>query len=431
MAAAIEGMSGELDIFEKPVIQTGIVGGNWYQFKPITPVADGNQITFSVSGQGDQYVDLARTLLNLKIQILKADGTVFPATDNVGPVNNIFDTVFSNVQVDFNQKRVSDSRNLYHYRAYLEDLFNFNETAKGTHMSASLWYQDLPGEFDSAANPSFIKRRNMCAGGKVLDLAGQLHCDLFNTSKFLLNDVDIRITLTKNNVGVCLLGEANTQAKIKILDATLWMRKARINPSILLAHAKSLNHHTAKYPYKRVEMHHHTIPQGTQQQTIENLFLGRIPSRLMVGFVEHAAFSGAMNKNPFNFQNFGLNHLAIFKCGEQVSSRPYNPVFGQNNPSYVIPYIMSFFGTGNHLADDGYCVNLEGWQHGYCIYPFDLTHDLSAHEQHWCIQEQGNLRMEVGFDNALTAAVTVIIYAEFREVMEIDKNRECSMEYTK
>ena len=44
MAAAIEGMTGELDIFEKPVIQTGIIGGNWYQFKPITPVADGNQI---------------------------------------------------------------------------------------------------------------------------------------------------------------------------------------------------------------------------------------------------------------------------------------------------------------------------------------------------------------------------------------------------
>ena len=121
MAAAIEGMSGELDIFEKPVIQTGIIGGNWYQFKPITPVADGNQITFSVSGQGDQYVDLARTLLNLKIQILQHDGTVFPADANIGPVNNIFDTVFSNVQVDFNQKRVSDSRNLYHYRAYLED----------------------------------------------------------------------------------------------------------------------------------------------------------------------------------------------------------------------------------------------------------------------------------------------------------------------
>ena len=76
-------------------------------------------------------------------------------------------------------------------------------------------------------------------------------------------------------------------------------------------------------------------------------------------------------------------------------------------------------------------MTLAEWQNGYCIYPFDLTHDMSAHELHWCVQEQGNLRMEVGFSEALTEAVTVIIYAEFREVLEIDLNRECSMELTK
>ena len=116
MSAAIEGMPGELDIFEKPVVQTGIIGGNWYQFKPITPVVDGNQITFQVSGQGDQYVDLARTLLNIKIQITKPDGSFFGADDMIGPVNNIFDSVFNNVNVEFNQKTVSDSRHMYHYR---------------------------------------------------------------------------------------------------------------------------------------------------------------------------------------------------------------------------------------------------------------------------------------------------------------------------
>jgi hypothetical protein len=31
----------------------------------------------------------------------------------------------------------------------------------------------------------------------------------------------------------------------------------------------------------------------------------------------------------------------------------------------------------------------------------------------------------------LTEAVTVIVYAEFREVLEIDKARECSLEYFK
>jgi hypothetical protein len=44
-------------------------------------------------------------------------------------------------------------------------------------------------------------------------------------------------------------------SNLVIVDATLWIRKVRINPSILIAHAKSLNVHTVKYPCKRGKMH--------------------------------------------------------------------------------------------------------------------------------------------------------------------------------
>ena len=66
---------------------------------------------------------------------------------------------------------------------------------------------------------------------------------------------------------------------------------------------------------------------------------------------------------------------------------------------------------------------------GYCLYPFDLTPDLSANASHWCPQKDGNLRLEIGFSSDLTEAVTIVFYSEFREVLEIDKNRECSIEY--
>jgi hypothetical protein len=96
-----------------------------------------------------------------------------------------------------------------------------------------------------------------------------------------------------------------------------------------------------------------------------------------------------------------------------------------------MPFIQSFINTGNHFADDGYCVGLSDWSKGFCLYAYDLTPDLSGHEQHWCIQEQGNLRFEIGFQDQLDAAKTIIVYAEFREVLEINKNRECFMEYAK
>lgn len=433
MAAVIEGMPGELDIFERPIMQTGILGGNWMQYKPTSFDADAAQLEFRVPGQGDYYIDLGRTLLDVKVKIVKANGENFDDADGIGPVNNLFDTLWSNVKVEFNQKVVSDARNMYHYRAYIEDLFNFNNTAKDSHLTASLWDTDDPGQLDAGnTNTALVRRKAMTDGSCVFNLAGQLHCDLFNTSKYLLNGIDIRFVFIKNKVESLLMKiPAADMPKVKVVDSTLWLRKIKVNPSILIAHAKNLSSHTAKYPFKRVEMHNYTIPSGSQFHTIENMFLGRIPNRLIVGLVSHSAFSGDFTKNPFNFQHYNTNYLTLFKNGEQMFSRAYSPVYAEKDYSYAMPYLQSFINTGNHLSDDGYCISMKDWQNGFALYPFDLTPDLSAHEQHWCIQEQGNLRLELGFKVALTEAVTVIVYAEFRDVLEIDKTRECSLDYVK
>lgn len=319
---------------------------------------------------------------------------------------------------------------MYHYKSYFEDLFNFNSTAKESHQTASLWVQDTPGQHDDGTNPALLKIFKSTKGSALFDVAGKLHCDLFNISKYLLNEVNMRFLFVRNKPEVYLMKSANVTSggKFKVEDATLWIRKIKVSPSILLAHANSLSHHTAKYAYKRVEMQNHTLPQGSQKHTIENMYLGRIPTRIIVAFVTHAAFSGHYEKSPFNFQHFGLNYLSVFKNGEQVNCRPYTPSFGDKNPCYAIPYLQSFFNTGNLLQDDGYCVSMNDWQKGFAVYPFDLTPELSANENHWCLQEQGNIRLEVGFSEALKEPITAVVYAEFRDLMQVDKNRECILD---
>ncbi|KAF4522358.1 hypothetical protein B566_EDAN011079 [Ephemera danica] len=42
--------------------------------------------------------------------------------------------------------------------------------------------------------------------------------------------------------------------------------------------------------------------------------------------------------------------------------------------------------------------------------------------------EQGNVRLDIGTKTPFAEAVTLIVYAKFREVLEIDKNRETSIE---
>jgi hypothetical protein len=116
---------------------------------------------------------LSRTLFNVKVKIVKQGGTSYVAEEAIGPFNNLLDTMFSDVKVEFNQKQVSDSRNMYHYRANLGDLFNLYNTSKDTHQTASFWFQNDPGMLDSPNNSAFLKRKNFSDGGKVIDMAGK------------------------------------------------------------------------------------------------------------------------------------------------------------------------------------------------------------------------------------------------------------------
>jgi len=78
-----------------------------------------------------------------------------------------------------------------------------------------------------------------------------------------------------------------------------------------------------------------------------------------------------------------------------------------------------FSGTGKVFRDTGYRKNFSG---GYALYAFDLTSDLGE-DDHFSLAKQGNVRLVLKFTEALVDPVTVIAYAEFQNVIEIDRNR--------
>ena len=67
-------MKSELDLFAVPPTQVNVETGHWIEHKPLSAI-DGDQITvtFTVSGSGDDYIDLHHTILLVKAQIVKTD----------------------------------------------------------------------------------------------------------------------------------------------------------------------------------------------------------------------------------------------------------------------------------------------------------------------------------------------------------------------
>lgn len=434
-----ECLKSELDLFSLPPTQTSIENSHWIYYKPVTSLSDDSPIEFVIPGHGEDYLDLTHTMLSLRLRIINDTATTVQGTSatpevTVAPVNHLLHSVFNQVDVYFNQKLVLPPNNAYAYRAYIEALLNYSSPAKTSHLTSCLWDADVPGHMDdtveSKGNSALVKRGQYLRGGRALDLIGHLHCDVFNQDKFLINGVEVRLRLVRSKDSFCLM-ESNGSSKIHILDASLLVRRAKISAGLLLSHAKMLSKVTAKYPLTRVEVKTFTIHSGVVGESIDNVILGQIPKRIIVGFVNNKAFNGDRKLNPFNFKNYGINYFSLYVDGTQIPSRPLQPVFSKEEPLYVEAFQTLFSGTGIHFLNEGNSISRDDYSKGYTLFAFDLTPDLSAHcAGHWNLVKHGSLRLEVRFEKALSETVNCIVYSEFDNVIEIDSSRQVIVDFS-
>jgi len=70
-----ECLKSELDLFSVPPTQTSVEKSNWIEYHPLTTIGDDSPIEFDINGTGEDYIDLADTMLLVRAKIINVDGT--------------------------------------------------------------------------------------------------------------------------------------------------------------------------------------------------------------------------------------------------------------------------------------------------------------------------------------------------------------------
>ena len=86
-------------------------------------------------------------------------------------------------------------------------------------------------------------------------------------------------------------------------------------------------------------------------------------------------------------------------------------------------------GTGRLFHDEGLMIDRLDFPQGNCLYAFDLSPDLTDDEK-FDLLRTGSVRLQLKFSEQLEHPITLIIYAEYQNIIEIDSNRNVVFDFS-
>ena len=410
--------SDKLQVFYCAPTEAAIQSVEWVDVRPIGQVLSRSSIEFNLSGNSTAYVDLQSTRLRIKARIVKEDSSPVGEEDNVSFVNNTLHSLFNQCDISVQQKVITPNVSTnYPYKAIFDVLLS---NAEEDSLQAQFFYKDTAGFADDAdcktgGNAGLFDRYLLTNAGSGVDMEGQIFMDICQQERYVLNGVQINFKFWPSRDSFCLMSGDDKRYRVEVTEAVLKVCYVKLNPAVLLAHNETLQKQEALYPYRKSDVKCFGVPQGQYSVSIDDIFQGEIPDRLMVSLVASEAFSGSVKRNPFYFGHYDCNFIALYVDGRSVPSVPYEPNFEGKQ------FVSSFRSLG--LDNKPYClITKEDYNAGYTVYAFHIAPYVDQD----CLPllRKGHTRLEIKFAKPLPEAVTVVCYAHFPGLMTIDSTRE-------
>lgn len=408
-------------------------------------VRTGN-LEFMVEGNADHLLVPSKIYLKIKAKLsgnairsaaggsATAARTKVPISSgaHVSVINNILQSMFESVEVHVCGQPITKTDKHNAYTSYMQMVCNYNKEPYDTYFELSGWSKDNPEAMDDVSgdtNEGVKNRRAMFKGNDhEIELIGKIFSPLFFQEKVLPTQVSLRILLKKADDSFILMHE-DGEFKLTLTDATLMVQKVAVVPSLREAYLKMMNEdHPIPYHLTTPSINYYTIEQSSSQFMRDDVFLGKVPRRVVIGLVETDAYHGNPKKNPFNFKHFGLSEIGLFKDG-----MPYpKPLLKLDidNDKCAEAYHNFMTSVNADYSRMVPSVDLKSFKSGYTLFSYDMSPDqMGSVHPGSLLNINSNIRLELRFKEPLDKNITLLVYSETDHLMEIHRDRRVTVDF--
>ena len=280
------GLSEIQDLPHDALVQRQVVDANYVYAKPIGPVAGATEVDFYIKNNGDTFLDLANTEVEIIFRVKKGNANAdLVAADKVSVINYIQATMFDTIDCWLGNELVTERTPNQAFRAMIETLTTYGRDAVDSWLQSALFFKDTAGEMDNA-NPTPVANAKVNEGLKQrfeftkdsnrVAVRGRIHVDVFNQPRLLVNGVDCRLKFHLNKNEYCLMSDKTDAGyKIVIEDMSLRLRHVKLADRVY----KEIVTKTVFYPITRVKVKEYIIPRGGKSFNVANFVSGVLPQK--------------------------------------------------------------------------------------------------------------------------------------------------------
>ena len=440
-----------LRMFETPGTDLSMTARRWVKINPFNTGI--NPVSFQIDPQ-DDFLDLTESEFEVEL-VLKKDtaGTVtnLAAADVLGVVNNLAHSLFKQINVRLNSTLISPQTDTYHYKAFFDTVLNYDRDDGETILVPGGWknFLSVPDNADadefttdkmntthddykalSEDYKNIVKLKNHFLGGKRVTLRFKPFLEVFNLSKLLVPGVQIQMELYFNDPSVWSMRWHGTSTVIlpeANVDVRFFLCQVKVNPSVyreIMADMKGTPTRPGKsavYPIVRSEIRTYSHPNDNRHFECNNPFQGQVPNRLIVAMCMQDAFNGDINGYPFSFKRFHMSSIKQTINGEEYPYERLELKHDGDDKDWR-GYQRFLRATGCLCRGKGNMVREQDWGHGkkFNIFVFDNTANGCPDSPTLNPKKTGEVRVVIEFGANPASNLTVLLYGEFENLMEIN-----------
>ena len=426
-------INSSLDLFDVDPTQTQVTHGFWEYVESTDFNQNSSQLKFHLVEDDRHFIDISECIVELEIKVVKNDGSVLSGTEAniaVWTGDNFGHTIFSKASVLVNGA-TEEYQDNYAEKAYIENLVNTSQTVKETHLVIEGWNSDTASlNGDEVVDENLAAKRAIVSGSRTFGVSISPKLALFQQDKMIPPGTAITLVLEKSDSKFALLAAAGNPAdggKVVITSAKMKVRKCVVTPrahEVILAAWTGIAldgdsvhpRKPVKYTHKRAHVQRHTLSANSRNHAV-TINGQRRPSRIFCALTSDAAASGDYQLNPFKFQHFGTQRIAL-----TINGRPLDedckPNFETGSAMKEYQRFVAACGRQHYGSSNG--VTYDSFTDGTTLFGWDISRTLSNQLEY---VEDVQIRLEFTFAAALADTASLVTYLECDEQVQLSRGQ--------